>query len=130
SSKIDEHRLVVKVDHHFSEKQSISGSFFSGGYQSSNNGTLNLLDATQLSQPTLQIRLSHNYSFSPTLLNNLNIGYIRDEGLNGALEAGPDFSGLGIGGALPALGAKAGYPGIGIPGQNGIGGVVNSLIRE
>jgi hypothetical protein len=130
SSKIDEHRLVIKIDHHFSEKQSISGSFFSGGYKSSTNGGLNLLDATQNSLPTLQIRLSHNYSYSPTLLNNLNIGYIRDTQLNGALEAGPDFSGLGITGALPPLGAQAGYPGIQIPGQNGIGGVVTSKIAE
>ncbi|MGH9587408.1 MAG: carboxypeptidase regulatory-like domain-containing protein [Acidobacteriaceae bacterium] len=130
SSKIDEHRLVVKIDHHFSEKQSISGSFFSGGFKSSNNGGLNLLDATQNSQPTLQIRLSHNYAFSATLLNNLNIGYIRDTGLNGALVAGPDFSGLGIQGALPPLGPKAGYPGIGIPEQNGIGGVSTSFDQE
>lgn len=130
SSKIDEHRLVIKIDHHFSEKQSISGSFFSGGYKSSNNGGLNMLDATQNSAPTLQIRLSHNYAHSATLLNNLNIGYIRDTGLNGALEPGPDFSGLGIEGALPPLGPKAGYPGIGIPAQNGIGGVATSFDQE
>ena len=130
SSKIDEHRLVVKIDHHLSEKQSISGSFFSGGYVSSNNGGLNLLDATQVSQPTLQIRFSHDYAHSATLLNNFNLGYIRDTGLNGALEAGPDFGGLGIKGSLPPLGPKAGYPGIGIPAQNGIGGVSTSFDQE
>lgn len=130
SSKIDEHRLVVKIDHHLSEKQSISGSFFSGDYTSSNNGGLNLLDATLVAQPTLQVRFSHNYTHSATLINNLNLGYIRDTGLNGALEDGPDFSGLGITGALPPLGPKAGYPGIGIPQQNGIGGVAASFDQE
>lgn len=129
SSKIDEHRLVVKIDEHISDKNSISGSVFTGGYNSSNNGGLNLLDATLNSAPTAQIRFSYNYTHSPTLLNNLNIGFIRDKGTNGPVQPGPGLESLGIAG-LPALGNGSYYPGISIPNQNGIGGGTTSFDAE
>lgn len=122
SSKIDEHRLVVKIDEHISEKNSISGSVFTGGYSSSNNGGLNLLDSNENTAPTTQIRLSWNYTHSPTLLNNLNIGFLRDTGFTGPLQSGPGLAALGISG-LPPLASDSPYPGIGIGTvQNGIGG--------
>ena len=54
SSKIDEHRLVVKLDEHLSEKHTLSGSILSGGYSNSNNGSLNLYDSSSTAGPTLQ----------------------------------------------------------------------------
>jgi hypothetical protein len=123
SSKIDEHRFVVKIDEHINEKHSLSGSVFTGAHDFSNNGTLNLLDANQTTAPTLQIRLSYNYTHSSTLLNNLNIGFLRDKGFNGPLQPGPGLGALGIQG-LPPLDPNSPFPGIGIgTAQNGIGGL-------
>lgn len=129
SSKIDEHRLVVKIDEHINERNSIAGSVFTGGYQNSNNGTLNELDAATTNAPTLQTRFTWNWTKSPTLLNNLNIGYIRDKYLAGPLVPGPGLAALGIQG-MPELNSSSGYPGIGIPLQNGIGGAGGSKIAE
>jgi hypothetical protein len=121
SSKIDEHRLVVKIDEHINEKNAISGSVFTGGYSNSNNGGLNLLDSNTTSSPTTQIRLSWNYTHSPTLLNNLNIGFLRDTGFTGPLQAGPGLDALGITG-LPPMASDSPYPVIGIgTAQNSIG---------
>ncbi len=113
SSKTDEHRLVTKIDEHFSEKQSLSGSVFLGGFTNSNNGGLNLLDAIETTTPTTQIRLTYNYTPSPTLVNNLNIGFLRDTGFDGPLQPGPGLSALGITG-LPALAANSPFPIIGM----------------
>jgi hypothetical protein len=130
SSKIDEHRLVVKLDEHINERHSISGSVFLGGYLNSNNGTLNDLDATTTNAPTKQFRLTWNWTHSPILLNNLNIGFIRDNYLNGPLNPGPGLAALGITG-MPPLGKDSSYPGVGIgTAQNGIGGVGGSTIAE
>jgi hypothetical protein len=120
SSKIDEHRLVVKLDEHLSEKHSLSGSIFTGGYSNSNNGGLNLLDSETDSAPTLQVRLQYNYVHSPTLINNVNLGFIRDTGFNGPLQPGPGLAALGLSG-LPAFSSGSPYL------QIGIGTVQNSI---
>lgn len=111
SSKIDEHRLVVKIDEHFNEKNAISGSVFTGGYSNSNNGGLNLLDGVLTSTPTVQVRFSYNYEYSPTLFNNFNFGVIRDTGITGPVQSGPGFAALGLTG-LPPLDPNSFYPGI------------------
>jgi len=120
SSKIDEHRLVVKIDEHLSEKNSISGSIFTGGYTNSNNGSLNALDSSSTSAPTTQIRLTYNYLHSPTMINNLNVGFLRDKGFNGPLQPGPGLAALGLTG-LPPFRSDSPYP------QIGIGTVQNSI---
>ena len=117
SSLINEHRLVVKIDEHIGEKQSLSGSIFTGGYSNSNNGGLNLLDGVVTTTPTVQGRLQYNYQFSPTLLNNLNFGVVRDTAVSGPAQPGPGFASLGIKG-LPPLGADSFYPGIEFTGSN------------
>ena len=62
------------------------------------------------------------------MLNNLNIGFIRDNFLNGPLTPGPGLAALGITG-MPPLAKDSSYPGIGIGTvQNGIGGVGGSTI--
>ncbi|HEY3987662.1 MAG TPA: TonB-dependent receptor [Acidobacteriaceae bacterium] len=130
SSKIDEHRLVVKIDEHISEQHSLSGSVFVGGYSNSNNGGLNLLDSNLTTAPTTQIRLTWNYTHSPTLLNNLNIGFLRDTGSSGPQEPGPGLAALGITG-LPPLAPDSPYPQIGIGTvQNSIGSTAASSDAE
>ena len=120
SSKIDEHRLVVKIDEHISEKHAISGSVFTGAYANSNNGGLNQLDGVLTSTPTTQIRLTYNYTHSPTLLNNLNIGFLRDTGLTGPVQPGPGLGAVGLTG-LPAFDPGSYFPGVEIVGQDSIG---------
>ncbi len=129
-SSIDEHRLVVKIDEHISEKHSLSGSVFTGGYTNTNNGTLNELDAATSTAPTTQIRLTYNYTHSPTLLNNLNIGFLRDTSFSGPSQPGPGLAALGLTG-LPPLAKGSSYPGIGIGTvQNGIGGLGAPTVAE
>ncbi|HZZ37781.1 MAG TPA: carboxypeptidase regulatory-like domain-containing protein [Acidobacteriaceae bacterium] len=120
SSKIDEHRLVVKIDEHLNDKNAFSGSVFTGGYSNSNNGGLNLLDSSTSTAPTTQIRFTYNYTHSPTLINNVNIGFIRDTGFDGPLQPGPGLAALGLQG-LPPFKADSPYP------QIGIGTVQNSI---
>ena len=130
TNKIDEHRVVVKIDEHINEKHALSGSVFQGAYTNDNNGGLNLLDAIANTAPTLQIRLSYNYTHSPTLLNNLNIGFLRDTGFNGPLQPGPGLAALGITG-LPPLDPDSPYPNIGIgTAQNSIGSTIASSDTE
>jgi hypothetical protein len=130
SSKIDEHRVVVKLDEHINQQHSVSGSVFVGGYTNSNNGGLNLLDAISTNAPTTQIRLTWNYTHSPTLMNNLNIGFLRDTGFTGPLQPGPGLAALGITG-LPPLAADSPYPNIGIGTvQNSIGSTIASSDAE
>ena len=130
SSKIDEHRMVIKLDEHISDKHSLSGSYFFGGFSNSNNGGLNELDAVTNTAPTKQIRISYNYTHSPTLLNNVNLGYIRDTNFSGPLVPGPGLAALGIQG-LPPLAKDSSYPGISIGTvQNSIGGVGASKVAE
>ena len=113
SSKIDEHRVGVKIDEHINDKHSVSGSIFTGGYSNSNNGNLNLLDSETSTAPTVQVRLQYNYVHSPTLINNVNIGFIRDTGFNGPLQPGPGLAALGLSG-LPAFSPDSPYLNIGI----------------
>jgi hypothetical protein len=120
SSKIDEHRLVVKIDEHLNDKNAFSGSVFTGGYSNSNNGGLNLLDSLTTTAPTTQIRFTYNYTHSPTLINNVNLGFIRDTGFTGPLQPGPGLGALGLQG-LPAFAPDSPYP------QIGIGTVQNSI---
>ncbi len=95
SSKIDEHRLVVKIDEHISDKHVLYGSVFTGGYSDSDNGGLNLLDSSTNSAPTTQIRFTYNYAHSANMVNNVNVGYIRDTGFSGPLQAGTRTCGTG-----------------------------------
>lgn len=130
SSKINEYRVVTKLTEHISDKQSISGSLFFGNYFESNNGGLNLLDATSTNVTTKQFRITYNYALTPTLLNNLNIGFLRDNFFDGPLVPGPGLTALGITG-MPPMAAASAFPGIGIGTvQNGIGGVGGSTIPE
>jgi hypothetical protein len=131
TSAIDEHRLVIKIDEHISEKHTLSGSVFTGGYSNTNNGTLNLYDASDFTAPTVQLRLQYNYVHSPTMFNNFNVGYIRDKGFTGPLEAGPNPGpGFGISGfpAYPAGTPLAGFA-IGTV-QNELGGADASSDTE
>ncbi len=119
SQKIDEDRFVGKIDQNFNEKHTLSGSFFRGNYTNLNNGTLNLTDATTTSTPTLQTRVSYNYTHSATLVNNLNIGFLRDTGFTGPTSPGPGLATLGISGV--PTGPQYPYPSIQIQNFNGIG---------
>ncbi|MBS1841576.1 MAG: TonB-dependent receptor [Acidobacteria bacterium] len=129
SSKVDEHRVVIKLDEHISERQTIAGSAFWGGYLNGNNGSLNALDSAITDAPTKQFRVTHNYTFSPTLVNSLNVGFLRDTNLAGPQQAGPGLAALGIMG-LPPLGGSSSFPHIGISSITGIGGTQGSIVAE
>lgn len=118
--KTDEHRVVVKIDEHLTDKNSISGSVFLGGFLNTNNGGLNLYDSNSTQVNTKQLRLSYNYMHSATLVNNLNVGLLRDTGFSGPLAAGPGLASLGITG-LPTLASDSPFPIIALRNQNSIG---------
>lgn len=135
STKNDEHRFVVKLDHTINEKHNISGSVFLGSYLNSNNGTLTLLNGASTNAPTKQFRMSYNYTHSPRTSNNLNFGFLRDRYTNGPAEYGPGLGALGISG-LPSQQGPQPYPsiglGAGIPGSpaTGIGGFNVAAVAE
>jgi len=129
SSKVDEHRVVVKIDEHISEKQTIAGSVFWGGYLNGNNGSLNLLDSAITDAPSKQFRVTHNYTFSPTIVNSLNVGFLRDTFFSGARAIGAGFRALGITGLAPLAGGSS-FPHIGISSITGIGGTQGSTVAE
>jgi hypothetical protein len=131
TNAIDEHRLVVKIDEHISDKHSISGSLFTGDYKDVNNGSLTQYEASDFTAPTMQLRMQYNYVHSATMVNNFNVGYIRDHGFSGPLQAGPTPGpGFGLQG-FPAF--PAGTPLVGIAlgtVQNELGGVDASADTE
>jgi hypothetical protein len=130
TSRIDQYRLVIRIDEHISNKHTLSGSIFTGNSNFSNNGGLNLLDANTIVTPTKQLRLTYNYAHSPTLINNLNVGLLRDTGFNGPLQAGPGFAALGITG-LPPLEKSSPFPQIGIGTlTNTIGSTVGGALAD
>ncbi|MGH9515384.1 MAG: carboxypeptidase regulatory-like domain-containing protein [Terriglobales bacterium] len=130
SSKIDQYRFVAKIDEHISDKQTLSGSVLIGNSTFSNNGGLNLLDANTVVTPTKQLRATYNYTHSPTLINNLNVGVLRDTGFNGPLQAGPGFTALGVTG-LPPLQSQSPFPQIGIGTlTNSIGSTVGGALAD
>lgn len=118
--KTDEHRVVVKIDEHLTDKNAVSGSIFLGGFTNTNNGGLNLYDSNSTQVNTKQLRLSYNYTHSATLVNNLNVGLLRDTGFSGPLQAGPGLTALGLTG-LPALESNSPFPNIALRNQNSIG---------
>lgn len=109
SSKIDEHRLVAKVDENINAKNAVFGSFQLGGLSNSNNGGLNLYDAITNNNPSKEIRFTYNFTPSATVVNNLNIGFLRETDFAGPLLPGPGLAALGITG-LPALATDSPMP--------------------
>lgn len=109
SVKTDEHRLVIKIDETISPKHAVYGSVFLGGFNNSNNGGLNQLDAVANKAPTTQVRFTYNYTHSANLINNLNVGFLRDTDFNGPSQPGPGLGALGIQG-LPPFAADSPYP--------------------
>jgi Carboxypeptidase regulatory-like domain len=127
-AQTDQDRFVVKLDYNLSPRQVLSGSFSRGSSLSANNGTLNLLNATQNDAPSLQTRLAHNFTISPRLVNSFSFGFLRDRFTNGPLVPSPPLSDLGISGITLPPGAP--YPSIGIRNQNGIGTGTFSFVAQ
>ncbi|MGH9352292.1 MAG: hypothetical protein ACRD2G_09055, partial [Terriglobia bacterium] len=69
---------------------------------------------------TKQIRLSYTYTPSPTMVNDLNLGFLRDNNFFGPLDPGPGLAALGITG-LPPLAKDSPFPLI------SIGTLINSI---
>jgi Carboxypeptidase regulatory-like domain/TonB dependent receptor len=118
-AQIDQERFVAKLDYNLSSRQTLSGSFSRGNSLSTNNGTLNLLNAVQNDAPSWQTRLTHTFAFSSRFINSFSFGFLRDRLTDGPVVPGPPLSELGISGITLPPGAP--YPSIGIRNQDGIG---------
>ena len=128
-SLVDQERFVAKIDHALSGRQNLSGSYFFGNNLNSNNGNLNLLDATLVDSPSLQARLTHVFTISPSVVNSFSFGFLRDRALSGPVETGPTLGDLGIRGIGLPPGAP--FPVITVRNQNGIGGgTFNSVAQN
>ena len=115
-TKNDEHRLVAKLDHTFNDKHNISGSYFHGTYNNGSNGSLNTFDSNVTVAPTSQFRFSYNYTHSPRVSNNANVGFLRDTNTSGPSTLGPGLAALGING-LPVAPGNAPFPAIRLQGS-------------
>ncbi|MCL4402810.1 MAG: TonB-dependent receptor, partial [Acidobacteria bacterium] len=127
-SQVNQERFVAKIDHHIGANQSLSGSVFIGSNVNENIGTLTMLEATRADAPSLQTRLNHTYTYSPRLINNLSLGFLRDKGFAGPAQPGPGLQALGIKGISLPPGAP--FPSIQIRNQNAIGSESIALIAE
>lgn len=131
STKNDERRMVIKLDHNINDKHSVSGSFFYGTYNNGNNGSLTQLDSDVVVAPTKQFRATYNYTHSPRVSNNLNAGFLRDTNTSGPQTLGPGLGALGIDG-LPTSSGAAPFPGVNLQGSlsTGIGSGGSSVEAE
>jgi len=126
-SQTDEDRFLAKLDYNLSSRQTLSGSYSRGSSLTSNNGTLSLLSAGQNDAPSQQVRLAHNFTISPRVVNSFSFGFLRDIFSTGPVVPTPPLESLGLRGiTLPPFAA---YPGIGIRNQNGIGGGGGGVVR-
>ncbi len=116
STKNDEHRLVAKIDHTINNRNNISGSFFQGSYNNGNNGGLNALDGLVVNNPTNQVRFTYNFTPTPHVSNNLNLGFLRDTTISGPPLQGPGLAALGING-LPIAPGAAPFPYVNLQGS-------------
>lgn len=125
SSQTNSDRTTVKIDQYFGTKQHLAASVNIGADVESNNGNLSLEEAAQSNNPSYQLRLSHNYTFSSNLINTASVGLLRDSFLAGPLQPSPPLSQLGLSGiTYPADG---GFPGINIQNLTGLGGATVSF---
>lgn len=128
SEKRDQERFVAKLDYNLGSRQVLSGSFSRGDSLFTNNGALNLLDATQTDAPSMQTRIAHTFTISPQVVNSFAFGFLRDRSTNGPVSAAPPLDSLGIRGITLPPGSA--YPSIGIRNQNGIGGGGFSVVTQ
>jgi hypothetical protein len=127
-STTDQERFVVKIDHNLTSRQSLAVSVSLGSSLSANNGTLNELSAIQNDAPSLQTRITHNFTFSPRLINSFSFGFLRDKFTDGPVVPSPALSDLGIRGITLPPGSP--YPEITIRNQNGIGTGAFALVAQ
>ncbi len=127
-STTDQERFVVKIDHKLSSRQALAVSVSLGSSLSANNGTLNELSAVQNDAPSLQTRISHNFTFSPRLINSFSFGFLRDRFTDGPVVPSPSLSSLGLSGISLPPGSP--FPAINIRNQNGIGTEAFALVAQ
>ncbi len=118
-SKVDQERFVGKIDQYLSGRHHLAGSIFLGTNLNADKGSLTLLEAIQVDQPSLHARLSYNFTQSPTLIHNFAFGFLRDKNASGPVEPGPGLGALGLSGIELPKGAP--FPLISIDRVNGLG---------
>lgn len=87
----------VKIDHNISDKQRITGAFDIDNTNTGGSSSLGPMFGSHTPQNTRYIRLSHNYIFSPTLVNQFLAGFsrrFRTEASNGLGAGYPEQLGL------------------------------------
>ncbi|MGI8742603.1 MAG: carboxypeptidase regulatory-like domain-containing protein [Bryobacteraceae bacterium] len=120
SQKYDQDKFVIKIDQMIGSRNTLSGSFFRGENNFSNNGFLNDLNASQTQSPSRQYRVNDTFSVTPRVVNTIVAGFLRDQNVTSALSPPPSLSSLGINGI--GLPSQANLPSINVIGQNSIGG--------
>ncbi len=93
-SQTDQDRFVAKIDHHLSSRQTLSGSFSRGNNLTADIGRLSLLSAGQNDAPSMQIRLAHNFTISPRVVNSFSFGFLRDRFTTGPVVPTPPLESL------------------------------------
>ncbi len=120
SQKYDQDKFVVKIDQMIGSRHAVSGSFFRGENNFSNNGFLNDLNASQTQSPSRQYRLNDTITITPRVVNSFVAGFLRDKNITSAVNPPPALSSFGINGI--GLPSQANLPSINVIGQNSIGG--------
>ncbi len=116
----DQDKLVIKFDQLIGSRNTLSGSFFYGENNFSNNGFLNDLSASQTQSPSRQYRFNDTFLITPRVVNTFLAGFLRDKNITSAVSPPPSLGSLGISGV--GLPDRANLPAINVIGQNGVGG--------
>jgi Carboxypeptidase regulatory-like domain len=116
-------KFDIRVDHHFSDADALSGSYsfnqvlnYTPGQFAANGGV------------TQEVRrqragLSETHSFGPATLNELRLNYVRTRESNAPQGLGTNYTvNSGIGGFVDQSGAFPGFPGLTISGYLGFNG--------
>ncbi len=102
---LKEHYATARVDHHFSDKDTLSGSWlFDRGPQTQPDPLANVL--TELFSFRQMYGIEETHVFSPTLVNTMRFGFNRVHGINGgpvsAITAVAGDTTLGVRPGIPA----------------------------
>lgn len=124
----DQGKLVLKFDHQLGARHALSGSYFRGENDFTNNGWLSDLSASGSHSPSRQYRFNETFTASPRVVNVLTAGFLRDKYINSPMVAAPALSSLGIQGIGQPDGA--GWPAINVIGQDSIGGTPYNYVVQ
>lgn len=113
----DGERFDVRIDHRISDADSLTASYSMQMSDTYTPGRFPANGAVALDLRKQRFSLTENHSFSPTVINELRLGYVRSRFLRSQQGLGTNYTvQAGIGGFEEHSAEFPGFPGLGISG--------------